>query len=145
MPDSTISSLPETTLPATTDLLPVVNAGVTKKVTLENLTAGQPIATTINKGLMSAADKVLLTQLGVDVTTLVNAPAVVTVASAATITLPNSGKVDVIVLTGTTTITDVQGVVNYRLYTFHYPSGAGVNLLGNPLVAGQSLLTYFTP
>lgn len=48
MPDSKISNLPSVVTPSTSDVLPIVNGGATKKVTIQNLSDNLPLANVSN-------------------------------------------------------------------------------------------------
>lgn len=143
MPDSTISGLTELTDPLASDELPVTHLGTTRKIRLDNLRVGLPVATAIDKGLMSAADKAALETAVADVLTLKSRPVSAIVASAATISVPNGA--DVIVLTGTTAVVTVMDALDYHTYTFYYPSGPGLNLFGIAMSAGDALVAVYTP
>ena len=140
--DSTLSGLTEVTTPSPTDLLYIVSGGADKKVQLANLTPGLPVASQVQKGLQSAADKTALDNVVADVATL-KSPLTATVASAASIAIPsNTYRV---VLTGTTTVTVLVGLENYRTYTFFYPAGAGLTFMGLNMQAGDVYQFVQTP
>lgn len=143
MADTTISSLEEVVSPLATDVLPVVNLGLTKKVQLQNIKDAIPVATTTAKGMMSAADKVDLAQAQADITELQSHPVSVTVASASNVVIPDGS--DVILLTGTTNVASVSNGVPYKTYTFAYPSGAGLTFLGVVMSAGDALVAVYKP
>lgn len=143
MADTAISSLDEVTSPGATDVLPVVNLGTTKKVQVQHLGDGMPVATSSAKGLMSAADKVALAQAQADIAELQTHPVSVTVASASNVAIPDGA--DVILLTGTTSVASVSDGVPYKTYTFAYPSGAGLTFLGVVMSAGDALVAVYKP
>jgi cytochrome c biogenesis protein CcdA len=60
------------------------------------------------------------------------------VASATSIAIPAGAYT--ITLTGTTTITEVTGLVPRKEYIFSYPSGAGLIFMGEAMQAGDVLL-----
>jgi hypothetical protein len=66
MPDVKISALPAATTPlAGTELVPIVQSGVTEQVTVANLTAGRTVgAATVNVDANSSTDAVRITQTG---------------------------------------------------------------------------------
>lgn len=128
-----ITSLQEAT-PNGVDLVSFSVGGIFKKTTVDNLKSGMSVATSETKGLMSAADKVTLTNLNTQVSAIV-APPSAPVVSAETIAIP-SGRTH-ITLTGTTTIQAITGMTPRVRYTFSYPSGAGITFLGEPLSAGD--------
>jgi|688.fasta_scaffold1282607_2 hypothetical protein len=129
-----INSLPTATAATSSDVLPLVVSGLYKKVTVENLAKGIPVATTSVKGLMSDADKTNLESVIVQVSNLV-APVSTPIASASTITIP-SGRY-VITLSGTTTVNTLVGIVPRIKYVFYYPTGTGLTFLGEPMKAGD--------
>lgn len=129
-----INSLPTATAATASDVLPLVVSGLYKKVTVENLAKGIPVATTSVKGLMSDADKTNLESVIVQVSNLV-APVSTPITSASTITIP-SGRY-VITLSGTTTVNALVGIVPRIKYVFYYPTGTGLTFLGEPMKAGD--------
>lgn len=141
--DSTISGLPETTNPASSVLVPVVESGVTKKAAASNLVKAFPVATGSEKGLMSATDKTNLTQALADIAALQADPTVETIASSATITIASG--TDVVVLTGTTNVTTVNTPSAYKVFIIHYPTGAGLTFMGTALTAGNAILAIGVP
>lgn len=137
MSDSTLSGLTPESAPAAEDLLYLVKVtGGDRQVQVQNLRTGLPVATEVEKGLQSAADKVLLGQLAAAVAEL-ESPTVQTLESAATLVVPPG--VFNIVLTGTTEVTATSGMTDYRLYNIFYPTGAGVTFMGEALAAGGFL------
>ena len=140
---TTISSLEEVTSPLATDVIPIVNDGETKKVQLRNIKDALDVASTLSKGLMSAADKASLQQALLDIDSLLDSPSVATVASASVISVPD-GKT-AIILTGNTNVATVLNTVNYRVYVFYYPSGSGISFLGTAMTAGSVLVAVATP
>jgi len=143
MADTTISSLDEVTTPSASDVLPIVSGGATVKVQAQNLRSALPVATTTEKGLLSAADKVALDAATIAVASLQNHPVNSTVASASTISIPNGA--DTVILTGTTNVAAIVDAIPYKSYTFYYPSGAGLQLLGVTMSAGTTLVAVYTP
>lgn len=143
MADNFISGLPEAASLSGPDVLPVVSGGVTKKVRADALGGALPVATTLEKGLMSAADKAALTQAQLNITELQGRPYSAVVESASIISIPDG--VNIIILTGSTNIATVVGALDYRTYTFAYPVGAGLNLLGVNMVAGDVFVAVYTP
>lgn len=131
-----INSLPVTTAAAAADILPLVVSGLYRRVTVENLAKGIPVATTSVKGLMSDIDKTNLESVIVQVSNLV-APVSTPIASASTITIP-SGRY-VITLSGTTNINALIGIVPRVKYVFYYPTGTGLTFLGEPMRAGDTV------
>jgi hypothetical protein len=129
-----INSLPTATAATASDILPLVVSGLYRKVTVENLAKGIPVATTSVKGLMSDADKTNLESVIVQVSNLV-APVSTPITSASTITIP-SGRY-VITLSGTTTVNALVGIVPRIKYVFYYPTGTGLTFLGEPMKAGD--------
>jgi hypothetical protein len=129
-----INSLPESTNPSATDILVAVVSGAYRRLQMANLVKALPLATTSVKGLMGSSDKDALNSLIGNMTDLV-APANQAIASASTITIP-SGKY-LITLSGTTTINTVVGLVPRVRYMFYYPTGAGLNFLGEEMKAGD--------
>ena len=129
-----INSLPETENPSATDILLAVVSGVYRKLQIANLVKALPLASSSAKGLMSSSDKDGLTSVIGQVTNLV-APATAAVASASSIAVP-SGRY-LITLSGTTNIGTVTGLVPRVKYTFYYPTGAGLNFLGEEMKAGD--------
>ena len=128
-----ITSLPDAT-PTGVDLVSFSVGGIFKKTTVDNLKSGMSNATSESKGLMSAADKVTLTNLNTQVSAIV-APPSAPIVAATTITIP-SGRTH-LTLTGTTAIQTITGMTPRVRYTFSYPSGEGLVFLGEPLVAGD--------
>jgi len=141
--NTTITGLPVLTAPQGADVFPVVNAGTTKQLELAKVREALAVATATEKGLLSAADKAMLDALQISVANLLSKPTVATVASAATIAIPNGA--DVIVLTGSTNITTIENAVNYKIYVFYYPSGPGIDILGASLSAQASVAMIKTP
>jgi hypothetical protein len=131
-----INSLPTATAATAADILPLVVSGLYRKVTVENLAKGIPVATTSVKGLMSDADKTNLESVIVQVSNLV-APVSTPIASASTITIP-SGRY-VITLSGTTTVNALVGIAPRIKYVFYYPTGTGLTFLGEPMKAGDTV------
>jgi len=131
-----INSLPTATAATSSDILPLVVSGLYRKVTVENLAKGIPVATTSVKGLMSDADKTNLESVIVQVSNLV-APVSTPITSASTITIP-SGRY-VITLSGTTTVNALVGIVPRIKYVFYYPTGTGLTFLGEPMKAGDTV------
>jgi hypothetical protein len=131
-----INSLPTATAATASDILPLVVSGLYRKVTVENLAKGIPVATTSEKGLMSDIDKTNLESVIVQVSNLV-APVSTPIASASTITIP-SGRY-VITLSGTTNINALTGIVPRIKYVFYYPTGTGLTFLGEPMRAGDTV------
>jgi hypothetical protein len=129
-----INSLPTATAATASDILPLVVSGLYRKVTVENLAKGIPVATTSVKGLMSDADKTNLESVIVQVSNLV-APVSTPIASASTITIPTGRYV--ITLSGTTTVNALVGIVPRIKYVFYYPTGTGLTFLGEPMKAGD--------
>ena len=118
-----ISGLPLSTNPSGVDIFLLQIAGVLHRAELANLVKGLPVASTLEKGLMSAADKAALNQIILDLASATTYQTV-TVASASTVALPTiSGLITVVTFTGTTTVTNITGLVSNRLYIFRYPSG----------------------
>lgn len=128
-----ISSLPVGT-PAGADLFLLLQSGIAKQSTIANLRLAIDIATEVDKGLMSAADKAILDTVATEVAAML-APAQYTIASGATIIVPTGATF--IILTGVTTITTVNGLTIGHPCYFYYPTGAGLVFLGNPVVAGD--------
>lgn len=131
-----INSLPLVTAGSPSDILPLVVAGLYKRVTIENFAKGIPVATTSVKGLMSDADKTNLESVIVQVSNLV-APVSTPIASASTITIPTGRYV--ITLSGTTNINTLIGIVPRIKYVFYYPTGTGLTFLGEPMKAGDTV------
>ena len=136
-----INQLPVRNTPAEDDIVILIVDGVAYKAQLADALAVLPVATTLEKGLMSAADKIALNAATAAITTLNNQvsgilnPTHATIASANTITVP--AGVSFVTLTGTTTITAINGMTNYKPVWFAYPSGAGLTILGKSLRAGD--------
>lgn len=138
-----IAGLPARATPAGTDILPLVADGNNFHATVVNLTKGMAPATTSEQGVMSAADKVAL-NLAVSQLATINArPVVENIASAASINV--AADTDVIVISGTTTITSVATPSVYRTYIVHYPAGSGIVFLGVNMAAGDAILIIGTP
>lgn len=131
-----INSLPSATAANASDILAIIVSGLYKKITVENLAKGIPVATTSVKGLMSDIDKTNLESVIVQVSNLV-APVSTPIASASTITIP-SGRY-VITLSGTTNINALTGIVPRIKYVFYYPTGTGLTFLGEPMRAGDTV------
>lgn len=143
MADQFISGLPEAATPAASDVIPVVSGGSTKKLQLQNIRSALPVATTLEKGLLSAQDKQSLAEMLADIAELQGRPYVATVASASVISVPDG--VNILILTGSTSIASVVGAKDYNTYTFYYPTGPGLDLLGVAMTAGQVLVAVYTP
>ena len=134
MADSTIPNLPAQDVVNETDLVLLVDGAENKQAPVAQLIEGMPVATTVQKGLMSAADKAAFATLQSQV--LVQTGVVTSaVVAAATIALPSG--INGIILSGTTTVTAVTGASPFKLYFASYPTGAGVTFLGTPMVAGD--------
>lgn len=132
-----IPSLPVQNPPLPIDLILLVSGGVAYQAALGNILSALAVATTLSKGLMSATDKLTLDQLTQDVVHLI-APLAVTIASAASITVP--AEKYFVIITGTTTITSITLPVKGVTFSFYYPAGAGVTIIGNPVQAGDAPL-----
>lgn len=131
-----VGTLPTPTNVAGTDVVILVIGGVFHRTTVQGLIQGMATATSGGKGLLSAQDKVIIDALNTQVSAL-SAPPSTPIASATTITIPPNRYH--ITLSGTTTINTVQGLVARKLYTFSYPSGAGLTFLGEVMKAGDIL------
>lgn len=129
-------SLPSAPSVTGADIVVIVKGGLFYRTTVDGLRAGMATATSEGKGLLSAADKVILDSLNTTVASLV-APTSTPIASAASIAIP-AGRYH-ITLSGTTEVTSVTGAVPRVLYTVSYPSGAGVIFMGEPMKAGDVL------
>jgi hypothetical protein len=142
--DSTLSGLAEVTTPDPDDLLLLVAVSDAEphKVKASNLISALPVSTSLSKGLQSAADKVALDSAIADVAVL-KSPLVATVASASTVVVPASTFQ--VILTGTTNVTSLAGLANYRTYTFFYPTGAGLTFMGLNMQAGDVYQFTQTP
>lgn len=127
-----IPSLPPQATPLSTDLLLLVSGGLAVQATLGSILSALAVATSSSKGLMSATDKLVFDQTVQDVVNLI-APSAVTIASAASITVP-AGKY-FIIITGTTEITNITLPVKGVPFMFYYPAGAGITILGSPVQA----------
>ena len=143
MADTTISSLDEVVTPGAGDVLPIVSSGATMKVQAQNLRAAIPVASTTDKGLMSAADKTSLGQAQADIANLQAYPVIASAVSASTLAIPNGS--DVVILLGATNIVTILEAKSYHTYTFHYPSGPGLSFLGVAMSAGDTLVAVYTP
>lgn len=119
-----ITSLPSTA-PTATDILLLIVAGIAKQAQLGDVREALAVATAVEKGLMSAADKVNLNDVVTKLAAILS-PVAVTIASASTINVP--ANTTFVILTGTTTITGITGLTTNRPCWFYYPSGAGVTL-----------------
>lgn len=131
-----INSLPLASAANASDVLPLVVSGLYRRVTVQNLTNGIPVATTGLKGLMSSSDKTNLESVIGQVSNLV-APVSTPIASASTITIPTGRYV--ITLSGTTNINALVGIVPRIKYVFYYPTGTGLTFLGEPMKAGDTV------
>ena len=132
-----VTSLPVDAAPNGAEAILLYQGGVAKQAVLATIVDGLPVATEAAKGLLAAVDKATLDGLVTEVTNILNPPSV-TVASTSTINVP-AGYFFVI-LTGTTTITNITGLVTNALYEFYYPAGAGLTFMGNPVQAGDAPL-----
>lgn len=131
-----ISSLPLATTADGTDVVVLVIGGVYHRIALADFIDGLPTVTTSARGIMSAADKTNLSSLLTQVSQVV-APVSTPIASAASIAIP-AGSYH-ITLSGTTTITEVTGMVPRLVYTISYPAGAGLTFMGELMKAGDVL------
>jgi len=137
MTTKTITALTEASTPAAGDFTIITVDGVARKATLANLILALSIASTSSKGLMSAADKIALDSLVASYSTMMQ-PQVVVLPSASTITFPAiSGPHTVVVLSGTTEVTAINGLVENREYFISYPTGSGLTVLGVTMAAGD--------
>lgn len=144
MNPQSISSLPIRTEPVSTDVMLVQVAGLLQQMELLNLPKALPVATLSEKGLMSAADKAAIQQILSDLAAMTSYQ-IITVASAATVSLPNpSGFITVVTFTGTTEITTINNLQNNRLYLFRYPTGVGLTILGKVYAAGDINMIFNT-
>ena len=134
----TLPSLDPRDTPDATDLLLLVVAGIAMRANLGDVRKALAVATDLEKGLMSAADKIALTTAVENISKILS-PVSVTIASSATITLPPNTLF--VTLTGTTAITTITGLSNNRPTWFFYPSGAGLTLLGESMKAGDPPLS----
>lgn len=132
-----ITSLAEQSPVTATDVLLLMVEGIAKKATVGGVREALPVATSVAKGLMSASDKQSLEDLIYEMSQLLTPPAV-TIASGSTITVPTGAKF--VTLTGTTSVTAVNGLVNNRSVLFYYPVGAGLTFLGHPIKEGDAPL-----
>ena len=140
----TITSLPIADVPAATDVALILVNGTAKQTQLNALLLAFSVATSANKGLMSAADKASLDAIIVQLATMKFLQAV-NIASAATVSLPSAeGAYTVVTFTGTTPITTINGLVAGRVYVFNYPSGAGLTFLGTNYASGDVYILLIT-
>lgn len=130
----TIPSLSAQDTPTATDLILLVVNGIAKRADLGDVRKALALATDTEKGLMSATDKSGLTAAIDNIAKLLT-PTSVTIASAATITVPPNTLF--VTITGTTTITTINGLANNRATWFYYPTGAGITIRGEDVKAGD--------
>jgi hypothetical protein len=140
---NTISGLPTITTIRPDAVAPVSQGATTGKVALSQLVKVIPEATLLAAGLMSAEDKATLDSVAEDVTTLVNAPTIATVASASQITVPDDANV--VVITGSTDINSILGGVDFRNYLFYRFEAGTIQVLGRALSTATPLLLLKTP
>jgi hypothetical protein len=131
-----IGALPTAASVTGTDLVSIAIGGVFYRTTVNGLLQGMTTATAGGKGLLSAADKIIIDALNTQVAAL-SAPPSTPIVASTTITIPQNRYH--ITLSGTTTITTVQGMVARKVYTFSYPAGAGLVFLGEAMQAGDIL------
>jgi len=137
-----MTTKPATALPAATtvlgsDLIVIVKGGIFYRTTAAELISGLPAATDSTKGIMVATDKLALTTLSTQMSSIL-APPSTAIASAASITVP-AGRYH-ITLSGTTEVTTVVGMTPRVPYSVSYPSGAGLTFMGETMKAGDTLL-----
>lgn len=130
------SSLPSTAGSTGADELLIVIGGVYHRIPVAGLRDALPIATTSYRGMLSAADKQNLDNILSQVSALI-APQTTPIVAASSITVPANRYF--ITLSGTTEITQILGMTPRKPYTFYYPSGAGVTIMGNKMLAGDVL------
>ena len=134
MADSTITNLPAQDVVNPADIVLLVDGSENKKAPVSQLVEGMPLATTAQKGLMSAADKTALAAAQTQIAAL-GGVVTANIASATTITLPTG--INGIILSGTTTVVSVANAAPFKKYFVAYPTGAGVTVFGTPMVAGD--------
>lgn len=129
-----VTALVSVATPEAANLILLIVNGVARKANLGDVRTALAVATSLEKGLMSATDKVTLDTTNAEVIKLLN-PEAVTIPSASTITVP-AGKT-VITLTGATSVNVINGLTNNRPVFFYYPAGAGLTLKGESMKAGD--------
>lgn len=129
-----ISALAAQAIPEAANLILLIVNGVAKKASLGDIRTALAVATSVEKGLMSATDKATLDTTSSEVSRLLN-PEAVTIPSASTITVP-AGKT-MITLTGATSVNIINGLTNNRPVFFYYPAGAGLAIKGESMKAGD--------
>jgi len=128
----TVTSLDPRDTPEASDLILLIVNGLAKRANLEDVRKALAVVTDLEKGLMSASDKVALTNAIANIAKLFG-PTSITLASAASIAIPANTLF--VTITGTTNITEVTGLANNRHTWFYYPTGAGLTILGEPVKA----------
>jgi hypothetical protein len=132
-----ITALAAQLTPEAANLILLIVNGVARRAALGDIRTAIAVATSLEKGLMSATDKESLDVVVTEIAKLLN-PSSITIPSADTITV--TGGRTMIVLTGTTPINNILGLTNNRPVYFYYPTGAGLTIKGESMKAGDSPL-----
>jgi hypothetical protein len=140
---NTIAGLPTVSTPSPTAVTPIMQGGVTGKITLADLIKAIPAATLVASGLMSAADKQALDNANALLNAIVDGPTVAVVEATPTITIPAGA--DVITVVGNSDIQVVLGGVEFKKYVFYRADGPPINVLGSPLPPQGALVFLRTP